>query len=122
MPVVNPLTGKTQEYFEGGEGLIPKKAVEKNRALVEALIDAGRKDGHLAPVNFRNLTRSMDALSMAKSGYWRNKTTAKPLSAGKRTYHKGNTESLHELIAIQKQLLAAVKEEKTHPAIISHRQ
>jgi TP901 family phage tail tape measure protein len=122
MPVVNPLTGKTQAYFEGGEGLIPKKAVEKNRALVEALIDAGRKDGHLAPVNFRNLTRSMDALSMAKSGYWKNDTAAKPLSAGKSPTHKDNTESLHELVAIQKQLLAAVKEEKTRPAIISHRQ
>lgn len=59
---------------------------------------------------------------MAKSGYWRNETTAKPLSGGKSHSNKGNTESLHELVALQKQLLAAVKEEKTRPAIISHRQ
>jgi TP901 family phage tail tape measure protein len=120
MPVVDPATGKTQAYFEGGEGLIPQKAVEKNRPLVEALIQAGRKNGYLSPVNFRNLTRSIDRLSMAKHGYH---LGAEKASVPSSTHANATPESsFTHLEAKMDQMIQAIREEKTRPAIISQRQ
>ncbi len=120
MPVVDPVTGRPQAYFEGGEGLIPKKAVQKNRPLVEALIEAGRRDGYLSPVNFRNLTRSMDTLAMAKAGYWQSTHTVAPKKGG--IFKSTTDNSLSRLEHKMDQMISAIKEEKTRPAVISQRQ
>lgn len=123
MPVVDPVTGKTQAYFEGGEGLIPKKAVEKNRTLVEALIAAGRKDGYLSPVNFRNITRSLDTLALAKGGYYQHSSTTANPSKPSGSYSSSSDDvAIQELININKKMLAAIQEEKTRPAVVSNRQ
>lgn len=120
LPVINPDTGRPQAWFEGNEALIPKKAVDKNRNLVEALIDAGRKDGTLSPVNFRNVSRSLDMMALAKGGYYSSNGTS---STGKVKFSKGkSTEKDAAILAKLDKLIAVTAEEKTRPAIVSQRQ
>lgn len=133
MPVMNPATGQVEAYFEGNEALIPKKAVEKNRPLIEALIEAGRRDGSLTSVNFRNVTRSLEkterrrytplkSASLSESGQ-----QPKRVKVNSKAQRSDN--SMGELLDLQKkmvsqneELLAAVREEKLRPSVVTLRQ
>lgn len=135
MPVVNPETGNVEARFEGNEALIPKKAVVKNRPIVEALIEAGRRDGSLSPVNFRNMTRRMETVERRKyspntgggsasgvDGLVNKRVKLKPTESYADKYLAEMVQLQRELIAENKALKAAIQEEKTRPAILSQRQ
>jgi TP901 family phage tail tape measure protein len=61
MPVINPVTGQTQAYMEGGEAILSKETRRNNRNLVDSLLyNSMHRDGAPVSIPFISQTPSVN--------------------------------------------------------------